>query len=69
MLSQGFLYEAKLSCGVTKEYVNFIIETRSQSIVTDKIQPETQMGDTLNLVIKALKSNSCPKNSSSLHPF
>ena len=27
------------------------------------------MDDTLNLVIKALKDNSWPKNSSSLHPF
>ena len=54
---------------VTDEYVNFIIETRSQSIDIDKIRHVTLMDDTLNLVIKALKDNSWPKNSLSLHPF
>ena len=46
-----------------------MIETRSQSIDIDKIRHETQMDNTLNLVIKALKDNSWPKNSLSLQPF
>ena len=43
------------SCSVTDKYVNFIIETRSQSINIDKIRHETQMDNTLNLIIKPLK--------------
>ena len=54
---------------VTDEYVNFIIETRCQSIDIDEIRHETLMDDTLNLVIKALKDISWPKNSLSLHLF
>ena len=49
--------------------MNFIIETRSQSIDIDEIRHETLMDDTLNLVIKALKDISWSKNSPSLHPF
>ena len=46
-----------------------MIETRSQSIDIDKIRHETQMDNTLNLVIKALKDNSWPKNALSLQLF
>ena len=66
MLSLGFLYKARLK---NHEYVIFTTETRSQSIDIDEIRHETLMDDTLNLVIKALKNNSRPKNSPSLHPF
>ena len=34
--------------------MNFIIEAKSQSIDIDEITNETQMDDTLNLVMKAL---------------
>ena len=61
--------EIEKSRTVTDEYVNFIIETRFQSIDINKIRHETLMDDTLNLVIKVLKDNSWPKNSTSLHPF
>ena len=57
------------SRSVTDEYVNFIIVIRSQFIVIDEIRHETQMDNTLNLVIKALKDNNWPKNSPRLHPF
>ena len=57
------------SRNVTDKYVNFIIETRSQSIDIDKIRHETQMDDTLSLIIKALEDNHWPNNSPSLHPF
>ena len=61
--------EIEKSRSVINEYVNFIIETRSQSIDIDEIRHETLMNDTLNLVIKALKDNCWPRNSPSLHPF
>ena len=61
--------EIEKSHSVTNEYVNLIIETRPQSIDIDEIRHETQMDNTLNLVIKALKDNSWPNNSRSLHPF
>ena len=54
---------------VTDKYVNFIIETRSQSIDIDEIRHATLMDDTLNLVINTLEDNSWPKNSPSLHPL
>ena len=49
--------------------MNFITEARSQSIDIDEIKYETLMDDTLNLVIKALKDNTWPKNSPTLHPI
>ena len=61
--------EIEKSYSVTNEYVNFITQTRSQSVDIDEIRHETQMEDTLNLVIKTLKENSWPINSPSLHPF
>ena len=61
--------EIEKSRSVTDEYVNFIIETKSQSIDIDEIRHETLIDDTLNLVIKALKDNSWPKSSPSLYLF
>ena len=49
--------------------MNFIIETRSQSIDIDEIRHETLLDDTLNLVINTLEDNSWPKNSPNLHPL
>ena len=69
LLGLSIRSEIEKSRSVNDEYVNFTIETRSQSIDIDKIRHETQMVDTLNLVIKALKDNSWPKNSPILHPF
>ena len=71
MLSRGFLYKAKIekSRSVTNKYVNYVIETVSQSIDIEEIRNETVMDNTVNLVIKTLKDNSWPKNSLSLHPF
>ena len=71
MLSRGFLYKAKIekSRSVTNKYVNYVIETVSQSIDIEEIRNETLMDNTVNLVIKTLKDNSWPKNSLSLHPF
>ena len=68
----SYSYKARLKNHVvlpSDKYVNFIIETRSQSIDIDEIRHETLMDDTLNLVIKALKDISWSKNSPSLHPF
>ena len=61
--------EIEKSRSVTDEYVNFIIETKSQSIDIDEIRHETLIDDTLNLVIKALKDNRWPKSSPSLYLF
>ena len=71
MLSRGFLYIAKIekSRSVTNKYVNYVIETVSQSIDIEEIRNETLMDNTVNLVIKTLKDNSWPKNSLSLLPF
>ena len=49
--------------------MNFIIEAKSQSIDIDEITNETQMDDTLNPVMKALKDSNWSKNSPSLYPF
>ena len=57
--------EIEKSRSVADEYKNFIVETRSQLINIDEIRHETLMDDTLNLVMKALKDNSWPKNSMS----
>ena len=51
---------------VTDEFVNFVIKTRLQFI---DIRHEPKMDDIINLVTKALKGNSWPKNSLSLQPF
>ena len=71
MLSRGFLYKAKIekSRSVTNKYVNYVIETVSQSLDIEEIRNETLMDNSVNLVIKTLKDNSWPKNSLSLHPF
>ena len=69
LLSHSIQSEIGKSRSFTDEYVNFIIETRSQSIDIGKIRHETQMDDTLYLVIKAVKDNNWPKNSPTLHPF
>ena len=46
--------------------MNFVIKTRLQFI---DIRHEPQMDDIINLVTKALKGNSWPKNSLTLQPF
>ena len=69
LLSHSMQSEIGKSRSFTDEYVNFIIERRSQSIDIGKIRHETQMDDTLYLVIKAVKDNNWPKNSPTLHPF
>ena len=43
--------------------------TRCQSIDIDEIRNKTEINDTLNFVIKALRHDSWPKNSPSFYPF